>query len=264
MSVSAHHATIVEQFTRQAPGFAAAAPIRDAELLDLMAAVSDVRPSDRVLDVACGPGIVTCAFAALAAHAVGVDLVEAMLAQAREHAAELALDNVEFVNGEAEALPWDDAEFDLVVTRFSLHHLERPDAALREMARVCRPGGTVVVCDLAPPARAAQAFNELERLRDPSHVRALTERGLRRLFAGEAALGEPSVKPGALALELEAHLARSFPARAEDIDAIRACFATSIAGDTLGVGARRVGDSIEYAYPLVILAAPRVHGADRG
>ena len=55
-SVGAHRATIVEQFTRQAPGFAAAAPIRDAELLDLMIVASDVRPTDRVLDVASRPG----------------------------------------------------------------------------------------------------------------------------------------------------------------------------------------------------------------
>jgi SAM-dependent methyltransferase len=255
--VSAHRATVVDQFTRQAPGFAAAAPIRDAQLLSMLTAASGVRAGDRVLDVACGPGIVTCAFAPLCGQAVGIDLVSAMLGRARGHAAQLGLANAEFIEGDVEALPWEDGVFDLVVTRFLLHHLEEPGHALGEMARVCRSGGAVLVCDLAPAERSAAAFNALERLRDPSHVRALTERELRELFEREPLLDEPAVTRGSLGLELEAHLARSFPARVEDAGEVRSRVQAAVRDDAPGIAARPVGDRIEYAYPLVVLVAGR-------
>jgi SAM-dependent methyltransferase len=256
-AVASHEETIVDQFTRQAPGFAAAAPINDAGLLDLLVRASGVGPADMVLDVACGPGIVTCAFARVAAGAVGLDLVAAMLDGARAHAGRLGCATVEFVAGDVGALPFAAGSFDVVVSRFALHHLEVPSRALAEMARVCALGGTVVVCDLAPEGSRAPAFNAIERLRDPSHVRALTEAELRGLVAQTPGLGQPQVTRGSLALELDAHLARSFPASPADVGRVRAAFEASLADDRLGVGARRRDGRIEYAYPLVVLVSRR-------
>jgi ubiquinone/menaquinone biosynthesis C-methylase UbiE len=255
--VAAHRDTIIEQFTRQAPGYAAASPIVDAALPRLLLAASGVGPGDRVLDVACGPGVVTCEFAAAARSAVGLDLVDAMLDEARSRAAELGLANVEFAAGDAGALPFADGTFDVVVSRFAIHHLERPATALAEMARVCAPAGRVVVCDTAPEPSKAAAFNAMERLRDPSHVRALTEAELRELFAQAPGLEDPQVVRTSLELEFEAQLARSFPANAADADELRRVFAASLEDDRLGVGARRVGDRIEYAFPLAVLVSRR-------
>jgi len=257
-----HRATTIEQFTQQAPVYAAAAPIRDATLPDLLVELSGVGPGEDVLDVACGPGIVTCAFAAAARRAVGLDLVAAMLERARSHAASLGLANVELVAGDANSLPFADGAFDVVVSRFAFHHLERPATALAEMARVCAPGGRVVVCDIAPEPGSSAAFNEMELLRDPSHVRSLTEAELRALVAGEPTLEAPQLTRTAFPLELEEQLARSFPARPEDADEFRRILAAAVDDDRLGVGARRNGDRIEYAFPVAVLVARR-RGAPR-
>lgn len=256
-SMAEHNETIVDQFTRQATGFAAAEPLSDARLLGLLVRESGVGPHHRVLDVACGPGIVTCAFAASAESAVGLDLVDAMLDRARERAGALGAGNAQFIAGEATALPFAAAAFDVVVSRFALHHLEDPAAALAEMARVCVDGGTVIVCDVAPEAASAAAFNTLERLRDPSHVRALTENELGALFAQRGELSAPRITHSAIELELESHLARSFPATPADAREACRMLVDSVTDDRLGVGARRHGDRIEYSFPLAVLASNR-------
>jgi hypothetical protein len=125
------------------------------------------------------------------------------------------------------------------------------------MARVCAPAGRVVVCDVTPAPSKVVAFNAMELLRDPSHVRALTEAELRALFAAVPGLEEPQVVRTSLGLELEAQLARSFPATAADADELRGMFVASLADDRLGVGARRVDDRIEYAFPLAVLVSRR-------
>jgi SAM-dependent methyltransferase len=251
----AHRATVIEQFTQQAPGFAAAAPLQDAALLELMLEGSRVGPRSRVLDVACGPGIVTCAFAQRAASATGLDLVETMLERAAERAASLGLENVEWVHGDVDALPWPEGAFDAVVSRFSLHHLEAPELALREMARVCAPGGRLVICDLAIDSEAVAAFNAIERLRDPSHVRAFAEAELVELIAETRAFGGPEVGHAAVELELEAHLGRSFPV---DGDAVRAAILASVEDDALGIRARRAHGNVEYSYPAAVCSATRL------
>jgi SAM-dependent methyltransferase len=85
--MASHNDTIVDQFTRQAVPFATAAPIRDAAALQLIVAAARTTASDTVLDVACGPGLVACAFARTARHVTGIDLTPAMLEHARGLAA---------------------------------------------------------------------------------------------------------------------------------------------------------------------------------
>src|SRR5205085_7772512 len=121
-------------------------------------------PADEVLDVACGGGIVVCAFAPLVRHATGIDMTQAMLERARTVAAEKGIANVTWREGEVEHLPVPDASFTIVVTRFAMHHFLDPAAVFREMLRVCAPGGRIVVVDTyasEDPAKAA-AFNRLE------------------------------------------------------------------------------------------------------
>jgi SAM-dependent methyltransferase len=76
---------------------------------------------------------------------------------------------------DAEALPFTDGEFDIVVCRFAFHHFQNQAGILAEMCRVCRPGGTIALEDLYAsefPERASY-YNHFERLRDHSHTRAL-------------------------------------------------------------------------------------------
>ena len=122
-----------------------------------------------------GRGWWSAAFAKICRHATGIDLTPAMIEKAREHAAALALTNVDWHIGNVLPLPFPDRSFSLVVSRFAFHHFVDPLAVLREMARVATRPGRVVVADMAASddPRRADAFNRMERLRDPSHTRAL-------------------------------------------------------------------------------------------
>jgi SAM-dependent methyltransferase len=249
---------ILDQFTRQAVPFSTAPGIRDEEALRLLVTASGVGPADIVLDVACGPGLVAGAFARAARHVTGIDLTPAMIERARAHAHEQGFDNVTFTVGDVQPLPYGAGAFSLVVSRFAFHHFPDPGAVLREMVRVCAPGGRVVVADAAVsphPARAA-AYNRMEKLRDPSHVRALSLAELAGLFE-RAGLPVPVVTRCELRGEVESLLSRSFPGPG-DADRIRALFEASLADDALGVGAHRVDGAIHFAYPVAILVATRV------
>jgi ubiquinone/menaquinone biosynthesis C-methylase UbiE len=180
---SNHNSRILDQFTRQAAPFAAAAPIRNQEALDRIVQWSGAGPDDTVLDAACGPGLLACAFAKVAKHATGVDMTPAMLDQARKTQQEQDLKNVSWLSGNVYSLPFQPAQFTIVSSRFVFHHLQDPLAALKEMKRACKPGGRIVVADMAPHPSKADALNAAERLRDPSHVRAMPEDELRGLFA---------------------------------------------------------------------------------
>jgi SAM-dependent methyltransferase len=255
--MTSHRDRILDQFTRQAVPFSTAPGIRDESALRRLVAASGAGGDDTVLDVACGPGLVVCAFAPVVRHATGIDVTPAMLDRARALAAERGIVNVTWRQGEVLPLPFDAASFSIVVSRFAFHHFERPQAVLAEMRRVCRPGGRVVVYDLLgsdDPAKAA-AFHALEVLRDPSHVRALSRGELAALFPA-VGLPPPDVTDAPLPFVVEEVIGRSFP-RPEDVPAIRAAYAASVDGDTLGLGTHRVGDELRAAYPTAIFTSVR-------
>lgn len=251
----AHREAILDQFTRQAVPFANAPSIRDEAALRMVIEFSGCGANDTVLDVACGPGILACAFARVARHVTGIDLTPAMLERARRLQREQELTNVTWRQGDVLPLPFDDAAFTLVVSRFAFHHLLDPGAVLGEMRRVCAPGGTVMVIDSAPAPDKAAAFNRAELLRDPSHTRALPLAEHQALFA-KAGLGAPRETFYRLQTDLEGLLSRSFP-HPSDADTLRAMYMRSIADDALDMATRREGDTIRLSYPVAVLAAQR-------
>jgi SAM-dependent methyltransferase len=178
-----------------------------------------------------------------------------MLDRARSTATQHGLTNVTWRQGDVLPLPWPDASFSIVTSRFAFHHFLEPGAVLREMARVCRPGGTVMVVDSAPAPDKADAFNRMEVVRDPSHARALPLSEHLELFR-TAGLPEPRVTHYRLEGELESLIARSFPKPGDDAT-LRRIFADSLPDDALGIEARRDGDTIRYGYPVAVLAARR-------
>jgi SAM-dependent methyltransferase len=250
-----HEQSILDQFTRQAIPFSTSPSIKDEIALNLLIQASGAGPGDTVLDVACGPGLVVCAFAKVVAHATGIDITPAMLDRARQLQQEKRLTNVTWKLGDVMSLPFPDASFSIVTTRFAFHHILDPFAVLGEMKRVCKPGGRVVVADSAPPPDKADAFNSVEKLRDPSHVRALPLPELKSLFARHG-LPEPRHSPYRLESDLESLLARSFPNPGDD-EEIRRRFRRSVEDDSLGIAARREGGLIIYGYPVAILVADR-------
>jgi SAM-dependent methyltransferase len=250
-----HDQSILDQFTRQAIPFSTSPSIKDEIALNLLIQASGAGSADTVLDVACGPGLVVCAFAKVVAHATGIDITPAMLDRARQLQAEKALTNVTWKLGDVRSLPFPDASFSIVTSRFAFHHILDPFTVLGEMKRVCKSGGRVVVADTAPPADKADAFNAVEKLRDPSHVRALPLAGHKALFTRHG-LPEPRHTPYRLESDLESLLARSFPNPGDD-DEIRRRFRRSVEDDSLGIAARREGDLVVYGYPVAILVADR-------
>jgi ubiquinone/menaquinone biosynthesis C-methylase UbiE len=257
MTDTRHQDLILDQFTRQATVFSTAPAITDEDALRMIIEAARPAPGDRLLDVACGPGLIVCAFAPYVREATGIDMTPAMLERARKVAADKGLANIVWQHGDVHSLPYDDASFTIVTTRFSFHHFLDPVAVLQEMVRVCARGGRIVVVDdyaSEDPAKAA-AFNQLEKLRDPSHSRCLTLSELTGLF-GTAGLPEPAATFYELRGDVQGLLARSFPNPGDDLKIIE-MFKTSAVDDRLGVPVRINADKIDYAYPVAILTATR-------
>jgi len=257
MTNANHQGLILDQFTRQATVFSTASAITDEDALRMIVEAARPARDDRLLDVACGPGLVVCAFAPHVREATGIDVTPAMLERARRLAADKGVANVGWRQGDVYALPYEDASFTIVTTRFSFHHFLDPAAVLGEMVRVCaRQGRIVVVDDYASedPAKAA-AFNRLEKLRDPSHSRCLTLTELKGLFS-TVGLPEPDATFYELRGDVQGLLARSFPNPGDDRKIIE-MFKASAADDRLGIPIRVDADKIHYAYPVAILAAQR-------
>lgn len=252
-SEASHQERIVDQFTQQAVPFSNAPSIASEEALRVLVEASGATADDTVLDVACGPGLVVRAFAAVVRRATGIDVTPAMLDRARDLTA--GLSNAAFDHGDVTRLPYADGAFSIVVSRLAFHHFQDPLAVLREMRRVCRRGGRVVVADLtaSDDTKQADAFHAMEIVRDPSHARALTFDELLALFA-KAGFGEPAVTRFDLAFEVESLLSRSFPPPG-GMDVVRAAYVASLRDDGLGLRTRRVGGQIHGAYRVVALAS---------
>lgn len=252
---AAHAARIQDQFSRQAEMFAAAPELHNDEILALIVEATSPNATDIVLDVACGPGTLSIAMAKRVQKAFGLDATEAMLAQARRLAEGAGIQNAEWRRGDVYVLPFADVSFDVVTCRFAFHHFERPLDALREIVRVCKPGGKVLVCDAIAsddPAKA-EAFNRMERLRDPSTVEFRPFGVLLDLFE-QTGLSQPSRHFFQVTAEREQMVTRSFPAGG-DYDGLRKMITDSVGGDAMGVGARLEGGTVLFAYPSVILVA---------
>ncbi|GIK19141.1 MAG: bifunctional demethylmenaquinone methyltransferase/2-methoxy-6-polyprenyl-1,4-benzoquinol methylase UbiE [Leptolyngbya sp. PLA2] len=115
-----------------------------------------VRSGDAVLDVACGTGDLTLLFAQTeAARVVGLDFTPEMLDLANAKRARLATSvQPEFIRGDAQNLPFDDASFDVVSIAFGIRNVQRPEQAIAEFARVLRPGGRLVILEFGQPGFA--------------------------------------------------------------------------------------------------------------
>ncbi len=170
-----HKGRVVQEFTRQAQAYAASPLIANPDRLVALVQAVQAEAGMHVLDVATGPGFVAAAFAEVDCEVVGLDLTNAPLKLAEQMRDSRGLTNLRFQQGDAEKLPFEQQSFDIVVSRYAMHHFEDPRRVLREMARVCRPQGKVVIQDLITSEFAERAAyqNHVEQLRDPSHARAL-------------------------------------------------------------------------------------------
>ena len=165
--------TVDQQFSAVAANYTTSQVHAQGEDLAHMVDLASPQITWRVLDAGCGAGHTALTFAPHVARVTGVDLSEAMLAQCRQNAEACNLDNVDFRQGDVEALPFEDSAFDLVVSRYSAHHWPQPQQALREIRRVLRPGGQFILSDVVSfdDFTVDTHVQAIELLRDPSHVR---------------------------------------------------------------------------------------------
>ena len=116
-----------------------------------------IRAGQMVLDVACGTGVVALTAARIGANVCALDLSPALIEHGRRHSA-LADVKVDFREGDVEALPYEDARFDVVVSQFGHMFAPRPDVAVGEMLRVLKPGGTIAFSTWPPEHYVGQMF----------------------------------------------------------------------------------------------------------
>jgi len=248
-----HNARILDQFTRQAATFAERHAHTDP--LERMLRVAGVTADDTVLDLGCGPGIVSCAFAQVARHVTGLDLASAMLEKARARQADRGLTNMSWVCGDVAKLPFADNSFSMVVTRYTFHHFLSPAGVLAEMARVCRPGGRVVVADVTPEAEKLATYDLFETLRDPSHAHALSFEDLNGLFAASG-LRDSKIETFGLEMNFEDLMSGSFP-NSEDVDRVRQMVYDDAGKDSIGLAAQYKDGKYVVTFPTTVIAATK-------
>lgn len=127
---------------------------------------ASVHAGQKVLDVACGTGVVAITAARLGAKVTGLDLTPELLAHARENAA-IAKVEVNWREGDVESLPFDDSSFDVVVSQFGHMFAPRPEVAIGEMLRVLKPGGTIAFATWPPELLIGRSFGLVGRYAPP-------------------------------------------------------------------------------------------------
>ena len=119
---------------------------------------ADLRAGQRVLDVAAGNGNATLAAARRWCEVTSTDYVPALLERGRERAAAERLHGIDFQEADVEALPYDDASFDAVLSTFGCMFAPNPPRVAGEMLRVCRPGGRIAMANWTPDGFIGQVF----------------------------------------------------------------------------------------------------------
>lgn len=255
-SERAHRQSNRQEFARQSGTFERDGSIfRDEDILGWIGAhlpLEEIATDElTVLDVAGGTGQLGRFLVRRGGFAVIVDLTPEMLSEGARAAREREERGVVFLEGDATHLPFADEQFDLVVSRFALHHIDDPAKAAREMARVCRPGGAVAIIDMvSEPEEPGRLHNRLERLRDPSHRMALQEHELVQVLR-DAGLDAAIVGERRQQIVALPWLERAEPGEHEHVHVVEALQEELNGGAATGLGASLGEDqalSIEHRW----------------
>ncbi len=228
----AHDALVQTQFGGRAAAYVTSNVHASGEDLRAIAALAAGQLGARVLDLGCGGGHVAFAVAPHVAEVVAYDLSDEMLAAVAAEAAARGLRNLSTLRGAAESLPFDDASFDIVITRFSAHHWFDVKAGLAEARRVLASDGKAAFVDVVAPSEVAldTFLQSVELLRDPSHVRDYTVDQWRQMLAG-AGFAVTRTTPYRLRMQFDTWIARmQTPAvRSEAIRSLQAVASAPVA-----------------------------------
>jgi ubiquinone/menaquinone biosynthesis C-methylase UbiE len=205
-----HESLVAAQFGARAQAYVESKDHAQGVDLERLAALVAARPPGRVLDLGCGGGHVSFTVAPLAREVVAYDLSSEMLAAVASVAAARGLTNITTQQGIAEALPFPDASFDIVATRYSAHHWHDLAAGLAGIRRVLKPDGKAIIMDVVSPGEALcdTFLQSVELLRDPTHIRDYAPGEWIRAL--RAAGFDPTIPvPGTMRLDFATWIARS-------------------------------------------------------
>lgn len=209
--MSQHNKVVDRQFGAQANAYLTSSVHANGKEFTLLQThlKADANTEKRILDLGSGAGHVSFHVAPFAQEVVAYDLSESMLKVVSDSAREKGLSNITTEQGIAEALPFADASFDYVISRYSAHHWQDVGLALREARRVLKPGGTLVVVDVMAPGNPLldTYLQTVEVLRDTSHVRDYSAAEWYQFF-GEANFMVTESHRQPLRLEFESWIAR--------------------------------------------------------
>jgi len=164
---------VQEQFGKNATEYLTSTPHALGKSLERLVALTAPQKTWRALDVATGGGHVAYVFAPHVERMWATDITQEMLDMVKGEAAKRGLTNIRTAYAKAEALPFEDASFDLVICRIAPHHFDSIVQFLGEVHRVLKPNGVFAVVDnVVPDGSVGDYVNAFERFRDPSHLRA--------------------------------------------------------------------------------------------
>jgi ubiquinone/menaquinone biosynthesis C-methylase UbiE len=253
---------ILKEFGRQAAVMATAPAFNEERTLSLITDAMGPPPVDRVLEVACGPGIVAQAIAPFATELHCIDATPEMILLAKERLARAGKGHVTFHEAFAEDLPFGDDAFDVVVTRLSFHHFADLQKVLAEFHRVLRPQGRLVVADIisSKDPEESHLHNALEQLRDPTHVAMLSRQAFHIALrqGGFKSLFEHTWEQQRSFSEWAKII--SMPGRTEPLREVMRSL--SRAGIRAGVNLHEDGDELLFTHTWLLVAAEALTSTD--
>lgn len=247
-----HNRRVQDEFTRQAEPFARSATLKAPELTERIGEALGPWASGRILDLACGPGVLTAQLCRRARIVIGLDLTRRVLEVAKRASEP---ERAAFVRGAAERAAFADGSFDAVTIRLALHHVVDAGAVMREVRRLLRPGGRAVVLDVltSEDPSVAALHNEIERARDPSHT---------AFVPGDTLRSSIEAAGLSVASDQRWQSPRSFTEWAAIIDepermneVARRLRAHVDVGETLGIDLRLSGGALFFDYRWALIAA---------
>ncbi|WEG14547.1 class I SAM-dependent methyltransferase [Pullulanibacillus sp. KACC 23026] len=165
---------VQHQFGKSAASYVNSPIHKEGRDLKKLVEIADTVGTEELLDIATGGGHTANAFASLVKQVTALDLTKEMLEAAEQFITGNGHQNVKFVSGDAESLPFPNQSFDLVTCRIAAHHFPHVQAFISEVARVLRTNGQFLLDDNVVPESDVldQFYNQLEKMRDYSHFRA--------------------------------------------------------------------------------------------
>lgn len=243
----------IKQFGKQAKAYSKGNIFVDGFHLSKIVDKSGVKENDRVLDIATGSGFLALEFAKRSTGVTGCDITRNMLLYAREKQKNSGLNNIDFLLSDIESLPFPDGAFDIVSCRFAFHHFPDPKKALLEMKRVS--GHSIVLVDGVSSEEPGKSrfHNEIEKMRDPSHVRINTLNEIKNMFEDIGAVIK-DISHWEIPQDFDEWIKRA-GTDDEKIIKIRDLMIGSLDDDSTGLRVKIENGKLGFTYDTIILIA---------